>query len=500
MEWLTLGTDSLLLPVMLLPLLGCVGIGLFVPSSDRKTLFSLSFGISMVTFVLSLFLWVTFDASSQHFQHVCVLPWFPMFYQTHMQIVLGVDGISVFFVLLTTFLIPFCILLGNQAITHSVKEYCMAFLLLEFCTLGVFCVLDVLLFYVFFESVLLPMFFIVGVFGSRERRIRAAYQFFLYTLIGSLLMLVAILVVSFECGTSDYQVLLSQSVSERKQLLLWFAFFCSFAVKVPMIPVHIWLPEAHVEAPTSGSVILAGVMLKLGTYGFLRFSIPLFPAGTVYFTPLMLLLSLIGIMYASATTVRQVDLKKIIAYSSVAHMGYVILGLFSLNMQGVEGSILLMISHGFVSSALFVCVGIVYDRFKTRLVGYYGGLVYVMPVYAVFFLLFTLGNLGLPGTMSFCGEFMVLLGTWQVNSFVCFLACSGMVLGGAYSLWLYNRVVFGHMKSYGMDTYCDVTRREFFILLPFAVCMIWLGIYPTVILEDMHCSVHMILENVYSLS
>ena len=319
--------------------------------------------------------------------------------------------------------------------------------------LAVFCMLDLLLFYVFFESVLLPMFLIIGVWGSRERKIRAAYQFFLYTLIGSLFMLLAILLIYFQTGTTDLQVLFVSEFSLQRQFLLWFAFFASFAVKVPMIPVHIWLPEAHVEAPTSGSVILAGVLLKLGTYGFVRYSIPLFPDASVYFTPLVYTMSIIGIIYASLTTLRQIDLKKIIAYSSVAHMGFVTLGLFSLNIQGIEGALLLMLSHGFVASSLFLCIGVLYDRTHTRLVKYYGGLVHVMPLFSVFFLIFTMGNLSLPGTSSFVGEFLILVGVFQTNPFVATCAATGMILGGAYSIWLYNRVVFGNLKPFFIDAF-----------------------------------------------
>jgi len=348
---------------------------------------------------------------------------------------------------------------------------------------------------VFFESVLIPMFLIIGVWGSRERKIRAAYQFFLYTLIGSLFMLLAILLIYFQVGTTDLQVLSTVEFSERRQFFLWAAFFLSFAVKVPMIPFHIWLPEAHVEAPTAGSVILAGILLKLGTYGFLRFSIPLFPEATVYFTPLIYTLSVLGIIYASFTTLRQIDLKKIIAYSSVAHMGFVTLGLFSLNAQGIEGAILLMLSHGFVASALFLCIGILYDRTHTRLVRYYGGLVQTMPLFSFFFFVFTLGNLSLPGTSSFVGEFLILLGVFQTNTFIATLAATGMILGGAYSIWLYNRVVFGNLKPVYLNQFADVNRREFFILLPFVVCIFWMGVYPSIFLESFHFSVANILQN-----
>jgi proton-translocating NADH-quinone oxidoreductase chain M len=360
--------------------------------------------------------------------------------------------------------------------------------------IGVFSILDVFLFYVFFESILIPMFLIIGIWGSRERKIRAAYQFFLYTLVGSVFMLLSILFLYYQAGTTDLQILLTTEMSERRQILLWFAFFCSFGVKVPMVPVHLWLPEAHCEAPTAGSVILAGVLLKLGTYGFLRFSIPLFPAASIFFTPLIHTISILGIIYASLTTLRQIDLKKIIAYSSVGHCAYVTLGLFCFNVQGIEGALLIMLSHGFVASALFLCIGMLYDRTKTRLVKYYGGLVHTMPLFSTFLFLFMLGNLGLPGTSSFCGEFLVLTGAFQTNTFIASLAALGMILSAAYTLWLYNRIIFGSLKPTYIHHFADLNRREVCLLVPFVVAMIWLGIYPETILQVFHCSVNHLLE------
>jgi proton-translocating NADH-quinone oxidoreductase chain M len=417
-----------------------------------------------MTFLYSLGFWIQFENSTAKFQFVETIRWLP---HSNINLVLGVDGISLFLVVLTTFLIPICILAGWSSIKRSEKEYIIALLIGESFMIAVFCMLDILLFYVFFESVLIPMFIIIGVWGSRQRKIQAAYQFFLYTLLGSVFMLLAILSIFLQTGTTDLHILLTTEFSERRQILLWLAFFASFSVKVPMVPVHIWLPEAHVEAPTAGSVILAGILLKLGTYGFLRFSIPMFPEATLYFTPFIYTLSVIAILYTSLTTIRQIDLKKIIAYSSVAHMNFVTIGMFSLNIQGIEGSILLMLSHGLVSSALFLCVGALYDRHKTRLVRYYGGLVSTMPNLSTIFLFFTLANMSLPGTSSFIGEFLILLGAYRRNSLVATLAALGMILGAAYSLWLYNRVVFGNPKPKFLHRFSDLDRREVLIFLPF---------------------------------
>jgi len=472
--------------LLALPLFGVILILLF---EDREKIRVIGFATSCFTFVYSLSFWHHFNTKTSYFQFLETSEWFG---PANINLTLGIDGISLFFVILTTFLVPVCILVNWTGQIKS-KEYIILFLVMETMMIGVFTILDVLLFYVFFESILIPMFLIIGVWGSRERKIRAAYQFFLYTLIGSVVMLFAISSLYYEYQTTDLQVLLSHHISERRQILLWFAFFCSFAVKVPMVPLHLWLPEAHCEAPTGGSVILAGILLKLGTYGFLRFSIPLFPLASIYFAPLVQTISVVGIIFASLTTLRQIDLKKAIAYSSVAHMGVCTLGLFCFNVQGIEGTILLMLSHGFVASALFLCVGMLYDRTKTRLIKYYGGLVQTMPVFSVLFLLFTLGNLGLPGTSSFCGEILVLIGAFQVNSAMATLASSGMVLGAAYSLWLYNRVVFGTLKQEYINQFADLSRREFSILVPFAVAVVVMGVYPQVFLSSIEFSVQALL-------
>lgn len=365
----------------------------------------------------------------------------------------------------------------------------MCFILLELLLILVFSVLDLVLFYIFFESILIPMFIIIGVWGSRERKIGAAYQFFLYTLLGSVFFLIAILTIYFETGTTDIQILLTTEFSFVSQIWLWLAFFASFAVKVPMIPVHTWLPEAHVEAPTAGSVILAGVLLKLGGYGFLRFSIPMFPEASIYFTPLVYVICVIAIIYISLTTLRQVDLKKIIAYSSVAHMAFVILGIFTYNLQALEGSIVLMLSHGVVSGALFMCVGVLYDRHKTRVIRYYSGMIQVMPLFMAIFLIFSLANLSLPTTGGFIGEFLVIVGLFQANKMITFLASTGMVLGAAYSIWLWNRIACGNLKVYFVKIFADINYRELYMFLPLVFLTFLMGIYPEIILDTLHMSV-----------
>ena len=485
------GGSPLLITIILLPALGALAIT-FISDENKQLQKVVALNVSLITFLLSLTLWIYFDSSISDFQFVYHANWLN---SANIHLTLGIDGISLFFVILSALLIPICILTGWSSIQVYQREYLIALLILETCMMAVFCLLDVLLFYIFFESVLIPMFIIIGVWGSRQRKIRAAYQLFLYTLLGSVLMLLAILMIYFQTGTTDLQVLLTTEFSESRQILYWLAFFASFAVKVPMVPVHLWLPEAHVEAPTAGSVILAGILLKLGTYGFLRFSIPLFPEATLYFTPLVYTMSVVAIIYTSFTTVRQVDLKKIIAYSSVAHMNLVNLGMFSLNAQGVEGSLLLMLGHGLVSPALFLCIGALYDRHKTRLVRYYGGLVHTMPIFAAIFLFFTMGNIGLPGTSNFVGEFLVLAGCYQTNSIVGALATTGMILAAAYALWLYNRVVFGMPKPEYINSFSDLNRRELAMFLPLIICTLWMGVYPEVFLNEMHASVASLIQH-----
>lgn len=481
-----------LLPTtILIPIIG-IGILFFIPEGKTDLIKQVSLIVSLLAFIVSLFIWILFDSSTSKFQFTYHADWINVL---NINFTLGVDGISLFLIILTTFLIPLCILASWESVKHSVKEYMICFLLLDSLLILIFCVLDLVLFYIFFESVLIPMFIVIGVWGSRERKVRAAYMLFLYTFFGSLLMLIAIMVIYFETGTTDLQVLLSTHFSEERQLLLWLAFFISFAIKIPMLPFHVWLPEAHVEAPTAGSVLLAGVLLKLGGYGILRFCLPMFPDASVYYTPLVYTMSVMAIVYTSLTTLRQVDLKRIIAYSSVAHMNYVTIGMFSLNMQGLEGSMLLMLSHGIVSSALFLCIGVLYDRHKTRLLRYYGGVVQMMPIFATLFMLFTLANISLPGTSSFVGEFLVLIGAFNSNTTVAFLATTGIILGAAYSLWLYNRVVFGNLRVEFIHSFYDVTKREFYVFLPLVLLVFIMGIYPDLFLDPMHVSFANLIEH-----
>jgi proton-translocating NADH-quinone oxidoreductase chain M len=479
--------------LILTPLVG-IFLLLLIPARYKSLLKLIALTFSAVTFVLSLFLWVWFDNSNSQFQFIDTILWIPHF---NLNFIVGIDGISLFLVVLTTFLILLCILASWDGISIYIKEYYIAFLFLNVLLISVFCVLDLLLFYVLFESVLIPMFFIIGIWGSRERKIRAAYFFFLYTLLGSVVMLLALLYILNQLGTTDYETLLTITLTATEQKLLWFAFFMSFASKVPMMPVHIWLPEAHVEAPTAGSVILAGVLLKLGTYGLIRFSLPLFPDASFYFTPFVYSLAAIAIVYTSFTAIRQTDFKRIIAYTSVAHMNLVIIGLFSFNSIGLEGAMLQSLSHGFVASALFLIIGVVYERHHTRMVKYYGGLVHVMPLYIVIFLIFTMANIGLPGTSSFIGEFLILVGAFNLNTTIAFIGATGMVLGGAYSLWVFNRIAYGNLKTQYLNSFVDITKREFYIFLPLVVATIFVGVYPEIFLMPMNISIISLVEHLY---
>ena len=428
---------------------------------------------TIVTFLVSLLIWAGFENGTAAFQFEEKTAWIGDTIIYHM----GVDGISVLFVILTTFLMPLAIL-ASDVITKRVKEYMVAFLVLETLMIGVFCALDMVLFYLFFEAGLIPMFLIIGIWGG-PRRIYATFKFFLYTLLGSLLMLLAIIAIYLQVGTTDVVALINYNFPVDMQYWLWLAFFASFAVKVPMWPVHTWLPDAHVEAPTAGSVILAGVLLKMGGYGFIRFSLPMFPEASIYFTPLMLGLSVVAIVYTSLVALVQEDMKKLIAYSSVAHMGFITLGTFSFTEQGLQGAIIQMISHGIVSGALFLCVGVVYDRLHTREIARYGGLVNRMPVYAFVFMLFTMATVGLPGTSGFVGEFLIMVGTFKTSTTATFLAATGLILGAAYSLYLYRRVVFGELVHADLQDMQDLNWREKVTFLPLMLTALWIGIYPT---------------------
>ncbi len=488
-----LNFTNILSSILMFPLIG-VFILLIVSPSNKKLLKFVAFGCSCLTFIISLFLLVFFNKSVGSFQFVEKFFWVPIL---NINFPLGIDGISIFFVILTTLLISICLLTSWDSIQINLKSYLIAFLIMEFFLIGVFCTLDLLLFYIFFESVLIPMFLIIGIWGSRERKIRAGYFFFLYTLLGSVLMLLSILYIYYEIGTTDYEVLLTFSFSAIEQKIMWFTFFASFATKVPMVPVHLWLPEAHVEAPTAGSVILAGILLKLGTYGFIRFSFPLFPEACFYFAPFVYSMSIIGIIYTSFTAIRQSDFKRIIAYTSVAHMNLVMVGLFSFNIIGLEGAVLQSLSHGFVASALFLLIGVVYDRHHTRMVKYYGGLVHTMPLYVFIFLFFTMANIGLPGTSSFVGEFLILAGSFKANTTVTFLSATGMIIGGCYALWLFNRIAYGNLKTQYFKNYLDINKREFLTFFPLILGTFVMGIYPTVFLDMIHFSINMLVELMY---
>jgi NADH-quinone oxidoreductase subunit M len=445
---------------------------------------------TLVTFAVSLMLVWRFDPSSPEFQFVEKRQWLAGLSSYHM----GVDGISLPFVILTTGLMPLCIIASWEAIQTRVKEYMVAFLVLETLMIGTFSALDLVLFYLFFEGGLIPMFLIIGVWGG-PRRVYASFKFFLYTLLGSVLMLLAIMAMYWQAGTTDIPTLMKHAFPQGMQTWLWLAFFASFAVKMPMWPVHTWLPDAHVEAPTAGSVILAAILLKMGGYGFLRFSLPMFPHASMDLAPLIFALSVIAIVYTSLVALVQEDMKKLIAYSSVAHMGFVTMGIFALTTQGIAGGIFQMISHGIVSAALFLCVGVVYDRMHTREISAYGGLVNNMPLYALVFLIFTLANVGLPGTSGFVGEFLALIGTFKANIPVATIATFGVILSACYALWLYRKVVFGTLTKPALAGLRDMGPREIFVFAPLVILTILFGVYPKPVLDMSAASVAQLLEN-----
>ena len=466
--------SNLLFFLLFLPISTLLGL-LFI--QNNTIIKNVSIFISFLNFLISLFLWIGFDKFTSQFQFIVNIAWLSEY---NINISLGVDGISLFFIILTTFLIPICLITSYNVITKNIKEYYLLFLFLEICLLIVFSSLDLFIFYIFFESVLIPMFLIIGIWGSRERKIKASYYFFLYTLAGSLFMLLAIIHIFITKGTTNYQILYYIGFDSYFQKIYWLAFFIAFAAKVPILPFHIWLPEAHVEAPTAGSVLLAGILLKLGSYGLLRFSLPLFPIATVYFTPLVYTLSIFGIIYTSLTAIRQTDMKRIIAYASVAHMNLIIIGIFAFNLQGIEGSILQMISHGFVSSGLFLCIGNLYDRYHTRIIHYYSGIVHTMPFFTMIFFIYILANISIPGMSSFVGEFLIFLGIFQDNTIIAFLSATSMILGGFYSFRMYNSICFGNIQSSFLKLFYDLTFRELIIHFPLLFGIFLMGIYPNI--------------------
>jgi NADH-quinone oxidoreductase subunit M len=477
--------------LILLPTVGAFFI-FFAETNSKKYQSSkyVALFISLFNFLLSLYLWYIFDNTVSEFQFVENRNWIPGFINYKV----GVDGISILFIILTTFITPLCIISVNDTVTNRLKDFLIAILLMETLMIGVFCSLDLVVFYLFFEGGLIPMFLIIGIWGG-EKRVYSAFKFFLYTLLGSVLMLIAIISIYWLTGTTDVEKLYEIGINTKYQNLLWLAFFSSFAVKTPMWPVHTWLPDAHVEAPTVGSVLLAAIILKMAGYGFIRFSLGLFPIASEYFIPLIYLLSLIAIIYTSLVALMQEDMKKLIAYSSVAHMGFVTLGIFTMTQQGIEGSIFQMISHGLVSAALFLCVGVIYERMHTRLISKYGGLVSIMPKYAILLMIFTLAAIGLPGTSGFVGEFLILIATFKKNFLVATIASFGIILAAAYMLWLYKRVVFGKLINDDLKKIIDLKKPEIIILWSLAIPTILFGFYPEPLINTIEVSVSNVIES-----
>ena len=475
--------------LILLPTLGAIFILFSRSSPNYNSSKYISLFVSFANFILSIYLWYIFDKNNTNFQFVEERIWLEGFINYKV----GIDGISILFIILTTFITSICIISVNSTIKTRLKDFLIAILIMETMMIGVFCSLDLVIFYLFFEAGLIPMFLIIGIWGG-ERRVYSAFKFFLYTLLGSVLMLVAIISIYWMAGTTDVIELYEIGINSKYQNLLWLAFFSSFAVKTPMWPVHTWLPDAHVEAPTVGSVLLAAILLKMAGYGFIRFSVGLFPLASEYFIPLIFALSLIAIIYTSLVALMQKDMKKLIAYSSVAHMGFVTMGIFTLTPEGIEGSIFQMISHGIISAALFLCVGVVYERMHTREISKYGGIVSVMPRYAVVFMVFTLGALGLPGTTGFIGEFLILLGTFKVNFLVATIASIGVILGAAYMLWLYKRIIFGEISNSQVNKLVDLNKSELVILTVLAFVSIVFGFYPDPLLGTTSTSVEVLIN------
>ena len=476
--------------LILLPAIGSIFL-LFSKSDDKQTdtIKYVALFTSLVNFLISIYLWISFDSSISNFQFVEERNWLAGFVNYKV----GIDGISILFIVLTTFITPLCIISVNNSVKIRLRDFLIAILIMESFMIGVFCALDLVIFYLFFEAGLIPMFLIIGIWGG-PKRVYSAFKFFLYTLLGSVLMLVAIISIYWITGTTDVVKLYELGIDQKYQNLLWLAFFSSFAVKTPMWPVHTWLLDAHVEAPTAGSVLLAAILLKMAGYGFIRFSLGLFPFASEVFTPLVYILSLIAIVFTSLIALMQEDMKKLIAYSSVAHMGFVTLGIFTLKQQGIEGSIIQMISHGLVSAALFLCVGVVYDRMHSRLINSYGGIVSIVPKYSILLMLFTLAALGLPGTSGFIGEFLILMGAFKDNFLVAVIASLGVIFGAAYMLWLYKRVVFGEIINKDLLKMPDLDKSELIILISLALPTLFFGFYPEPLLNTIEVSVKDLIE------